>query len=111
MSEATIICSMCDGTGRKSFTGNPFPREKCPSCNGSGTQRVRQYVYKADTPTCPRCDHVFTTDEMHNGEHDLYAAAPDERRLEIKCPCCGEPFWLQGGYTPEYTSAVEEEDL
>ena len=36
----TKICSMCDGTGKKSFTGNPFPREKCPACNGDGCWEI-----------------------------------------------------------------------
>ena len=62
-------------------------------------------------PTCPGCGHVLTDDEMHGHEDDLWALAPNEGRTVIKCPVCDIEYHVQGGYTPEYTSAFAEEDL
>lgn len=64
-------------------------------------------------PTCPSCGHEMTTDEMHAhlGQEDLWALAPDEGRTEIQCPSCGVTYHCQGGYRPEYTTALNEDDL
>jgi hypothetical protein len=53
----------------------------------------------------------MTTDEMLGHADDLFALAPDEGRAEIECPSCGVTYHCQGGYRPEYTSALDEDDL
>lgn len=67
------------------------------------------------TPTCPACDHELTLDEMLGKAvsdcEDLYAIAPDEGRAEIVCPSCGVTYYVQGGYVPHYTTALDEDDL
>ena len=72
-------------------------------------------TYKTSAPTCPHCGHAMDTDEMLYGkptcESDLFALAPDEGRAVIKCPRCDTEYWVQGGYTPHYTSAAGEEEL
>ncbi len=71
--------------------------------------------HRTPAPTCPHCDHEMSTDEMLYGEPtssaDLFALAPDEAQAVIECPCCDQHYWVQGGYTPHYTSAFAEEDL
>lgn len=64
-------------------------------------------------PTCPACRHGMTDDEMHAhlGTEDLWALAPEEGCTEIRCPACGVTYHCQGGYRPEYTSALDEDDL
>jgi hypothetical protein len=64
-------------------------------------------------PTCPICGYGLTDDDMHAhlGEEDLWALAPDEGRAEIRCPACGVTYHCQGGYRPEYTTALDEDDL
>jgi uncharacterized protein with PIN domain len=63
-------------------------------------------------PTCPRCEHEMTTDEMVEYQGvDLFALAPKEEREEINCPSCGKTYWVQGGYIPTYSCAVDEDDL
>lgn len=65
-------------------------------------------------PTCPACKHGLTDDEMHGAavyHEDLWALAPDEGRAEIACPACGVTYHCQGGYTPYYESALDEDDL
>lgn len=71
------------------------------------------YCEATSVPTCPACGHAMTSDEMHAhlGQDDLWALAPDEGRTTIKCPACGVTYHCQGGYRPEYTSALDEDDL
>lgn len=63
------------------------------------------------TPTCPHCDHAMEFEEMTLNNQDLFTAAPKEESLCIQCPSCDQDYWIQGGYTPHYTSAVAEELL
>ena len=67
------------------------------------------------TPKCPHCGHEMNNDEMCYGkptcEVDLFALAPKEDRAVIECPACGQQYWVQGGYVPQYTSAFAEEGL
>ena len=72
---------------------------------------TKKHIDKS-TPTCPSCDHAMSTDEMVNfrGE-DLFAAAPNEEFVRIQCPNCDTKYWVQGGYKPQYTSAISEDDL
>ena len=42
---------------------------------------------------------------------DLFAAAPYENHVCVTCPACDLQYWVRGGYTPHYTSAVAEEYL
>jgi uncharacterized C2H2 Zn-finger protein len=71
--------------------------------------------YKTPTPICPHCGHVMDTDEMSYGaptcDADLFALAPNEDQAVIKCPSCDAEFWVQGGYTPHYTSAFSWEEF
>jgi predicted RNA-binding Zn-ribbon protein involved in translation (DUF1610 family) len=62
-------------------------------------------------PTCPKCGHGLTDDEMHDHQEDLWGLAPNEGRTEISCPACGRTYHCQGGYRPEYTTALHEDDL
>lgn len=66
-------------------------------------------------PTCPDCGHMLTDDEMHKAlstsAGDLWALAPQEGRSEIDCPACGKHYYIQGGYRPEYTTALDEEEF
>lgn len=64
------------------------------------------------TPTCPRCLHAMTIEEMLNlSELDLFALAPDEGSEQITCPSCDQKYWVQGSYKPQYSSAISEDDL
>lgn len=72
------------------------------------------------TPTCPHCGHAMTDDEMCGNAYlkgsdgdDLWALAPREDRTYVICPSllCGKGYYVQGGYTPKYTSAVSEDEL
>lgn len=64
------------------------------------------------TPTCPSCDHAMSMDEMVEFRHnDLFAAAPNESLVRIKCPNCDTKYWIQGGYKPQYTTAISVDDL
>jgi len=67
-------------------------------------------------PTCPHCEYVMTSDDMVDGstsfaDDDLFALAVDENRTVVACPSCDAAYWVKGGYTPFYTSAVSEELL
>lgn len=64
-------------------------------------------------PVCPHCGHTFTIDDMIDtvAKVDLFALAPKEEREAVTCPSCDLEFWVQGGYSPHYTSAFAEEDL
>ena len=67
------------------------------------------------TPKCPHCGHAMDADEMCYGkptcDEDLFDLAASEGRTVIECPSCDMQYWVQGGYTPHYTSAFAEEDL
>lgn len=63
---------------------------------------------------CPHCDYELTTDDMLalcDAGTDVFGMAPSEEREAIDCPSCDKNFWVQGGYTPEYTTAFAEEEL
>lgn len=64
-------------------------------------------------PRCPSCGHEVTNDEALIGRFgvDLYALAPNEGRIELKCPACEVRYMVQGGYVPTYTTALNEDDL
>jgi len=70
-------------------------------------------TYQTFMPVCPHCSHEFDSDDMNAASNDLWAAAPDESRFQVACPsaACGKDFWLQGGYRPQYTTAISEDDL
>ena len=67
------------------------------------------------TPVCPHCGSAFTPDDMLAGGGDvaLYALPTEEGRAELSCPApwCGNSFYVQGGYVPNYTTAVDEAEL
>ena len=71
--------------------------------------------YNMVKPTCPACKQMLTDDQMSDAatsdSSDLWALAPNEERAEITCPACGVHYHCQGGYRPEYTSALNEDDL
>jgi hypothetical protein len=50
---------------------------------------------------------------MNAASDDLWAAAPDERMFQVRCPdaSCDKDFWLKGSYRPQYTTAIDEDDL
>lgn len=70
-------------------------------------------TYNRLTPTCPHCGHEMDSDEMSAHKDDLWALAPDEGQAEIECPdiLCGKTYYVQGGYRPQYTSAISEDEL
>ena len=64
------------------------------------------------SPICPHCEHEMDTEEMlSESSVDLFALAPQEAAAAIHCPACGHEFWVQGGYTPHYDTAISEEEL
>ena len=67
--------------------------------------------FRTAAPTCPHCNHEMDDDEMLADPAELFAAAPDESQHEITCPACDQAFHLRGGYTPFYTTAIDEDDL
>ena len=77
-------------------------------------------TYERITPTCPQCGHEMTDDEMSSNQYvdgddgdDLWALAPEEGRTKVVCPSvlCEKPYYVQGGYRPQYTSAISEDEL
>lgn len=70
-------------------------------------------TYQTPMPLCPHCGHEFDTDDMNANPGDLWALAPNEGQAEVICPdvLCGETFHVQGGYRPQYTTAISEDDL
>lgn len=69
-------------------------------------------TYNTPRPTCPHCGYMLTHDDMMDaGESDLFGLAHREDRTHLACPKCDQGFWVQGGYTPHYTSAFSEEEL
>jgi len=77
-------------------------------------------TYARPQPTCPHCGHAMTDDEMSGNRYvdgddgdDLWALAPEEGRTKVICPyvLCEKPYFVQGGYRPQYTSAIDEDDL
>lgn len=77
-------------------------------------------TYERLSPTCPHCGHAMTDDEMCSNSYlkgsdgdDLWALAPHEGRTHVICPSlsCGKGYYVQGGYTPKYTSAIDEDEL
>jgi len=71
-------------------------------------------------PVCPHCGHEMTDDEMSGNRYvegddgdDLWALAPQEGRTKVVCPnvLCEKPYFMRGGYTPKYTTAINEDDL
>ena len=77
-------------------------------------------VVEGIVPMCPHCGHEMTDEEMSSNQYvegddgdDLWALAPREDRTYVICPSvtCGKGYYLQGGYTPKYTSAIGEDDL
>lgn len=73
---------------------------------------ARQH-HRTPSPICPHCEHKFNSDEMTMDYHEicLFGLAHAEDRAAIKCPVCDQEFWIQGGWNPEYTSVLAEEDL
>lgn len=71
--------------------------------------------YRTLRPMCPKCDHMLTIEDMNDAtpDVDLWALAPNEDQAEITCPdaACGTKFHVRGGYIPEYTTALDEDDL
>lgn len=63
------------------------------------------------TIICPHCQHELDTDEMLALDFDAFALAPAEGCEAMTCPVCDREFWVQGGYIPDYTTAVAEELL
>lgn len=65
------------------------------------------------TPTCPGCGYALDYADMQSdfADADLFAIAPREERASVTCPQCNITYWVQGRYTPTYTSAFAEEDL
>lgn len=68
-------------------------------------------TYQTILPVCPHCGHEFDADDMNNCDQDLWSLAPDEGRASIECPSCEKEFHIQGGYRPQYTTAISEDDL
>jgi len=69
-------------------------------------------VRRADCrPTCPRCNHTMTDDEMLDSNNDLFGIALQEEMEEVVCPACDRNFFCRGTYTPQYSSATSEELL
>lgn len=66
---------------------------------------------RGDSPTCPTCNYAMNSDDMNANSEDLWAIAPNEERVVIECPSCGIEYHCQGGYKPEYTSALSEDEL
>jgi hypothetical protein len=62
---------------------------------------------------CPHCDHEFSADDMNaaEAEDDLWDIAPSEGQTECKCVACGKQFFVQGGYVPLWTTAIDQDDL
>lgn len=89
----------------------------CPKCGmweefiPSGGCNCNQTTRTERKPTCPKCGHGLTDDEMHDSTEDLWGLAPKEERTEIRCPACGVTYHCQGSYRPEYTTALNEDDL
>lgn len=54
---------------------------------------------------------MLTDDDIHASGVDVWALAPDERREELDCPACGQHYHIQGGYRPQYTTAIDEDEL
>lgn len=50
-------------------------------------------------------------DDMVDAAEDVFAAAVNEQRLPVTCLLCDAQYWLQGGYSPHYTTAFSEEEL
>jgi hypothetical protein len=75
------------------------------------TNDERFDVYRKSSPTCPHCGYELTLDDMVGHDPDLFDLAHTEDQASVECPSCDQPFWVQGGYTPYYTSAFAEEDL
>jgi hypothetical protein len=76
--------------------------------------------YKQPHIICPHCRHEMTDDEMGANRYeegsdgdDLWALVPEERRTKVVCPSvfCGKPYFVQGGYTPTYTTAATEDEI
>jgi len=74
---------------------------------------MREDTYQTLMPVCPHCGHEFDSDDMNESSQDLWALAPDEGRAEVTCPdiLCEKTFHIQGGYRPQYTTAIDEDDL
>jgi uncharacterized protein YbaR (Trm112 family) len=62
-------------------------------------------------PVCPTCGHMLTDDEIHSSGVDVWALAPDEGRDELDCPACDQHYYIHGGYRPQYTTAIDEDEL
>lgn len=63
-------------------------------------------------PKCPHCGYAMDADDMMKcRDVDLFALAPREENAEVNCPSCNAVYWVSGGYTPHYTSAVSEDLL
>lgn len=71
-------------------------------------------------PVCPTCGHIMTYDQMiavcadvNAAPVDLTRLAPEEAMAEIYCINidCGKPFWINGGFTAVYTTAVNQDGV
>lgn len=70
-------------------------------------------TYARPAPTCPHCGYEMNSDDMSAHDEDLWSLAPDEGRAQIDCPnvLCGKPYFVRGSYKPQYTSAIDEDEL
>lgn len=77
-------------------------------------------TYERSAPTCPHCGHEMNDDEMCSNAYlpgsdgdDLWALPTREERTYVICPSliCRKGYFVQGGYTPKYTSAIDEDEL
>jgi hypothetical protein len=64
------------------------------------------------TPICPHCGHEYTHDDiLQNYLVDIYGIAHAEGTAVIECQICDTDFWVKGGWTPKFSTAVAEELL
>ena len=63
------------------------------------------------SPICPHCGHAYTYDEMVDCPANIYDIAHREDTACIECPACDKEFWVQGSWTPKFSTAVAEELL
>lgn len=92
----------------QSLTGYKRPADQVAELRRQGFYRART---SPTTGSAIRSARTMTPDDMVDNPYPLYDLAHNEGCTTANCPSCDLTFWVQGGYSPHFSTAFAEELL